>query len=339
LDTDAEVRRVRARLRDRLANAQEIGVVRLAAVGRQVELVANDLPIGGFDWWGGRRPELHFEGEGTEALLRGERMLPLVVRGRVDQGASATTSGPYVGSTADGLVEVASAQYLRKRYGYRDLTLSTLGNELLDARGAGSPSVCGAGALMRSVGVSCRTSARSPTPEARVMHRGSSIGVALLPVSAFLLGSGVRSADADAASASPSPEGSEPHVTLQHVTLTVSDLQASLHFYKGVLGLEEIDAPFLPEELAFLALGDGLELHVSEVPGVEIAPMDSNHFAVTVADFDAFLARLRSEGVTYYAEDGEFTIQTRGDGVRQTYFSDPDGYWIEVNDFPGEGPR
>ncbi|MEJ2204808.1 MAG: VOC family protein [Gemmatimonadota bacterium] len=86
-------------------------------------------------------------------------------------------------------------------------------------------------------------------------------------------------------------------------------------------------------------MGDGLELHVSEVPGVEIAPMDSNHFAVTVADFDAFLTRLRSEGVTYYTEDGEFTIQTRGDGVRQTYFSDPDGYWIEVNDFPGEVAR
>jgi lactoylglutathione lyase len=171
------------------------------------------------------------------------------------------------------------------------------------------------------------------------MHGGSSIGVALLTIPAFLLGTGVRSADADAASVPATPEGSASHVTLQHVTLTVSDLQASLHFYKGVLGLGEIDAPFLPEEMAFLALGDGLELHVSEVPGVEIATMDSNHFAVTVADFDAFLTRLRSEGVTYYAEDGEFTIQIRGDGVRQTYFSDPDGYWIEVNDFPGEVAR
>jgi len=46
--------------------------------------------------------------------------------------------------------------------------------------------------------------------------------------------------------------------------------------------------------------------------------MDSNHFAVTVADFDAFLTRLRSAGVTYYAENGELTVQTRGDGVRQT---------------------
>ncbi|HSM06483.1 MAG TPA: VOC family protein [Longimicrobiales bacterium] len=171
------------------------------------------------------------------------------------------------------------------------------------------------------------------------MARGSSIGVVLLTVSAFLLGTGIRSADADAAPASPSPEGSDAHVTLQHVTLGVSDLQASLRFYEGVLGLEEIDAPFLPEELAFLALGDGLELHLNEVPGGEIAPLDSYHFAVTVADLDAFLTRLRSEGVTYYAEDGELTVQTRGDGVRQTYFSDPDGYWIEVNDFPGAGAR
>jgi catechol 2,3-dioxygenase-like lactoylglutathione lyase family enzyme len=28
------------------------------------------------------------------------------------------------------------------------------------------------------------------------------------------------------------------------------------------------------------------------------------------------------------------TITTRPDGIKQIYFKDPDGYWIEVNDDP-----
>ena len=122
--------------------------------------------------------------------------------------------------------------------------------------------------------------------------------------------------------------------TLNHVTVVVSDFNASKKFYTELLGLEQIDAPWLPDKQMFLALGEGLELHVGEVEGVEIKPNSFNHFAIAVADFDEFLNYLRSEGVVYTTLGGgdNYSISTRPDNVRQTWIRDPDGYWIEIND-------
>ena len=72
--------------------------------------------------------------------------------------------------------------------------------------------------------------------------------------------------------------------SLNHVTVVVSDFEASKKFYTETLGLEQIDAPWLPERQMFLALGEGLELHVGEVDGVEIKPNGFNHFAIAVTD-------------------------------------------------------
>ena len=84
----------------------------------------------------------------------------------------------------------------------------------------------------------------------------------------------------------------------------------------------------------FLALGENLELHIGEVDDVEISPNGFNHFAIAVDDFDAFLAHLKSEGVVYTRLGGgdDFFVSTRPDYVRQTWITDPDGYWIEIND-------
>ena len=122
--------------------------------------------------------------------------------------------------------------------------------------------------------------------------------------------------------------------TLNHVTVVVSDFEASKKFYTELLGLERIDAPWLPDRQMFLALGDGLELHVGEVEGVEIKPNGFNHFAIAVAEFDEFLNYLRSEGVVYTSLGGgeDYFVSTRPDNVRQTWITDPDGYWIEIND-------
>lgn len=122
--------------------------------------------------------------------------------------------------------------------------------------------------------------------------------------------------------------------TLNHVTLVVSNFEESKTFYTELLGLEQIDAPWLPDNQMFLELGENLELHVGEVDGVEIMPNGFNHFAIAVDDFDAFLNYLKSEGVIYTSLGGgeDYFISTRPDNVRQTWISDPDGYWIEIND-------
>ncbi len=123
--------------------------------------------------------------------------------------------------------------------------------------------------------------------------------------------------------------------TLQHVTVVVSDFEVSSNFYKGLLGLKQIPAAWLPENQAFLQLGSNLELHMGEVPGVEIEPSTFNHFAFTVDDLDAFLSYLDENGIWYGSLGGgeKHQVTTRADKVRQTFFQDPDGYWIEVNDF------
>lgn len=122
--------------------------------------------------------------------------------------------------------------------------------------------------------------------------------------------------------------------SLNHVTLVVSNFEASKKFYTETLGLEQIEAPWLPDRQMFLALGGGLELHVGEVAGVEIKPNRFNHFAIAVKEFDAFLAHLKSKGIVYTSLGGgdDYFVSTRPDDVRQTWFTDPDGYWIEIND-------
>lgn len=124
-------------------------------------------------------------------------------------------------------------------------------------------------------------------------------------------------------------------LTIQHTTTVVSDFAASKRFYTEILGLVDLAVDWLPEKQMFLAAGDQLEMHVGEVPGVEIAPSRFNHIALAVDDFDGFLAHLKEAGVVYTNLGGSerFYVQTRPDGVRQTYVQDPDGYWIEITDF------
>lgn len=122
--------------------------------------------------------------------------------------------------------------------------------------------------------------------------------------------------------------------TANHVTLVVSNFEDSKAFYTELLGLEEIETPWLPAKQMFLAIGESFELHMGEVPGVEIKPNDFNHIAISVDDFDGFLAHLKSAGVVYTRLGGgeDFFVSTRPDEVRQTWIADPDGYWIEIND-------
>ena len=56
------------------------------------------------------------------------------------------------------------------------------------------------------------------------------------------------------------------------------------------------------------------------------------HFALRVGSLNDYMARLDKLQVKYRSFKGDAKSNTRPDGVRQIYFQDPDGYWIEVND-------
>ena len=128
------------------------------------------------------------------------------------------------------------------------------------------------------------------------------------------------------------------NLTFQHTTLVVSDFSVSKEFYLGLLQLEEMEADWLPENQMFVSLGNNLELHVGEVEGVEINPSSFNHFAMSTEDLDGFLLYLKENGIVYSGLGGgdKYEVFERPDGVRQTFFQDPDGYWLEVNDATDE---
>lgn len=130
------------------------------------------------------------------------------------------------------------------------------------------------------------------------------------------------------------PIANKFNLTLQHTTVVVSDFTVSKKFYTEILGLNDLNADWLPEKQMFLSLGNNLELHVGEVEGVEINPSNFNHFAISTNDLAGYLTYLDSKGVPHYSLGGakKYFIQKRADGVRQTFIQDPDGYWIEIND-------
>lgn len=139
---------------------------------------------------------------------------------------------------------------------------------------------------------------------------------ALLPVA--LLSS-------QSAPANQSPE-------LDHTTVYVRDLQKSVEFYEKVMGLEKIPEPFKDGRHIWFRMGPHQQLHV--VSGAsEPARHDIEiHTAFRVASLPDFMMHLDQMKVKYRNFKGDGKMSARPDGVRQVYFQDPDGYWIEVND-------
>ena len=56
------------------------------------------------------------------------------------------------------------------------------------------------------------------------------------------------------------------------------------------------------------------------------------HLALTTPQFDLFIKRLESHNIAYSDWPGNNNkVNIRADGIKQVFFQDPDGYWIEVN--------
>lgn len=119
-----------------------------------------------------------------------------------------------------------------------------------------------------------------------------------------------------------------------HVAISVADQQKSVDFYRGAFGLSEIPAPFPPGGPRWLVLADGISLHIQLAREKPVPPPRAVHFAVAVRDLAPVIAFLDRSGTNWTDSVGRARqIQaTRTDKVRQIYFPDPDGYWVEVND-------
>ena len=121
-------------------------------------------------------------------------------------------------------------------------------------------------------------------------------------------------------------------LTLNHVALSVKDLNNSADFYQNVFGLKEIINRTKKDGIRWFSLGEDKELHLLAVVPGEIKTNKAVHFALTSSNFDEFIKSLNTSHIKYFNWDGEeHTITTRADGIKQVYLQDPDSYWIEVN--------
>jgi len=122
-----------------------------------------------------------------------------------------------------------------------------------------------------------------------------------------------------------------------HSTIQVENIDISVEFYKDILNLKELDTPWPEYKLIrFFETGKNQQLHIAEAQVDKYGDIKVNkvlHLAFAVKDFDGYLEYLNQKGIEYSNFAGESKkTQSRPDGVRQIYFQDPDGYWIEIND-------
>ncbi len=121
---------------------------------------------------------------------------------------------------------------------------------------------------------------------------------------------------------------------LDHVVLTVADVEASAAFYQRVLGLERVD--FGAGRVA-LRFGDQkINLHPAAHPLAPHAsrptPGAADLCFVSALPVAAWLVRLAADGVAVEAGPVQRT-GARG-AMISLYFRDPDGNLIEVAEYP-----
>ena len=121
--------------------------------------------------------------------------------------------------------------------------------------------------------------------------------------------------------------------SLNHIAIYVVDLKQSTAFYKDIIGLDTIPEPFHDGKHTWFSIGPKSHLHVIQ-GATSATPHDkNNHLCFTVTSVEDFVAALNKNNIEYENWAGEKRrVTARVDGVKQIYFKDPDGYWIEIND-------
>lgn len=146
---------------------------------------------------------------------------------------------------------------------------------------------------------------------------------------------------------------------IEHIGLTVPDVEAAVRFFETVFGFERVyelgpfqsDGNWMRDQLAvradtvmrklvFMRCANGPNLEIFEYEAVDqvtTVPLNSDigghHLAFYVDDFDAALACLQRHGVQIL---GAPVLRTEGPSAGQTwvYFTAPWGLQMEMVSFP-----
>lgn len=123
----------------------------------------------------------------------------------------------------------------------------------------------------------------------------------------------------------------KPHIN--HIALSVVQLERSRIFYQEIIGLDSIPEPFHDGRHVWLAVSEHAHLHlIQNAPPITV-PEKNTHLCFSVPSVKEFLSILQKHGIAYEDWPGKpSAVTTRADGIHQVYLKDPDGYWIEIND-------
>jgi catechol 2,3-dioxygenase-like lactoylglutathione lyase family enzyme len=115
---------------------------------------------------------------------------------------------------------------------------------------------------------------------------------------------------------------------LNHVSVSATDFDASIRFYRELLGAEAIPTPNFGFPVQWLRLGEH-QLHLFDRPG---STPRYHHFAVTVAveDLASIYPRAERLGALDRTTFGHHLYELPGD-CAQLYLRDPSGNVVELD--------
>ena len=120
--------------------------------------------------------------------------------------------------------------------------------------------------------------------------------------------------------------------SVNHLAVSVKDVNRSAEFYSQVLNLTEITNRSKIPGIRWFVLGDGRELHLISVIKDPVTINKALHLGFSTSSFDEFVKKLIELKIAYSDWPGKAnTVNIRDDGIKQIFFQDPDGYWLEVN--------
>ena len=125
----------------------------------------------------------------------------------------------------------------------------------------------------------------------------------------------------------------KPKASLNHIAVYVVDLKTSTLFYQNIVGLDSIPEPFHDGRHTWFSVGPKSHLHIISGASQKIDHDKNAHLCFSVASVTDFIETLKKNNIPFENWAGEKNTYTnRVDGVKQIYFKDPDGYWVEIND-------
>ena len=120
--------------------------------------------------------------------------------------------------------------------------------------------------------------------------------------------------------------------TFNHIALSVKNVDESVQFYQKVFQFEEIENTASNSKTRWLSLNQGKQLHLIPRPNSEIKINKAVHFALSTPDLENAISHLEHLKIEFSDwKDVPNKIYVRNDGIKQIYFQDPNGYWIELN--------